>query len=47
MSVLKHVFVASLLCHIPVALSVELQPRCTGEREGEREMEGGREREND
>lgn len=36
MSVLKHIFVASL-CHIPVALSVELQPHCTGERERERE----------
>ena len=44
MSVLKHVFVASL-CHIPVALSVELQPHCTGAKEregGEREGEGER-----
>ena len=45
MSVLKHVFVASL-CHIPVAQSVELQPHCTGERKRERERkrEGRRKR---
>lgn len=48
MSVLEHVFAASL-CHIRVALSVELQPYCTRERktidgnnEREREREAGR-----
>lgn len=48
MSVLEHVFAASL-CHIRIALSVELQPYCTREREKrlmeimrEREREGGR-----
>lgn len=46
MSALKHVFVASL-CHIPVALSVELQPHCTRERERERLMEIMREGEVD
>lgn len=48
MSVLEHVFAASL-CHIRIALSVELQPYCTREREKrlmeimrEREREAGR-----
>lgn len=42
MSVLEHVFAASL-CHIRVALSVELQPYCT--RESERKtIDGNNER---
>lgn len=47
MSVLEHVFAASL-CHIRVALSVELQPYCTRESERERErktIDGNNERE--